>query len=50
MSPVFCDVWSEACNAKPVDTSPFHFFKYGSGDLVTEEHIHAPWKKATMTI
>jgi len=47
---VFCDVWSEACNAKPVDTSPFHFFKYGSGDLVTAEHIHALWKKTTMTI
>lgn len=40
-----CDVWSEACNAKPDDTSPFHFFKYGSGDLVTAESIHALWKE-----
>lgn len=40
-----CDVWSEACKEKPVDTSPLHFFKYGSVELVTAEPIHALWKE-----
>jgi hypothetical protein len=32
-------------NAKPAYTSPFHFFKNGSDDLVTVQPIYALWKE-----